>query len=320
MAALPIDLDAFNAAPLTREPFPFLMVPRFVRPDAMTAINNDFPLVSHPGSFPLPTLKYGPASRLSWRRSRAGIHPCAVEQKLGVSLKGRPTMVTARGQSAARDGQIHTDSRTKLITVLIYMNNAWEAKTGRLRLLRGPDNLDDVIAEVPPDEGTLLVFKNEPNAWHGFHAFEGPRRVIQLNWVTDMGVVKREQTRHRVSAFLQAVEACKAVRHGQPCKAMSAASLGECQTTGESKLPVIGSNNRASWIADAMAAGCFFHIAGIQRHLAEAAGNIEHIAKRLGQAGQLCPQGPRQRQPLVQCRRGNATCPAPDRDDADNKA
>jgi SM-20-related protein len=83
------------------------------------------------------------------------------------------------------------------------MNNAWEAKTGRLRLLRGPENLEDVIAEVPPDEGTLLVFKNEPNAWHGFRAFEGPRRVIQLNWVTDMGVVKREQTRHRVSAFFK---------------------------------------------------------------------------------------------------------------------
>ena len=38
-------------------------------------------------------------------------------------------MVTARGQSAARDGQIHTDSRTKLITVLIYMNNSWESQS-----------------------------------------------------------------------------------------------------------------------------------------------------------------------------------------------
>jgi Rps23 Pro-64 3,4-dihydroxylase Tpa1-like proline 4-hydroxylase len=112
-------------------------------------------------------------------------------------------MVTARGVSAARDGQIHTDSRTKLITVLIYMNNAWEAKTGRLRLLRGPADLEDVIAEVPPDEGTLLIFKNEPNAWHGFHPFEGPRRVIQLNWVTDQGVVWREQSRHKVSAFFK---------------------------------------------------------------------------------------------------------------------
>src|ERR1700748_58520 len=129
----------------------------------------------------------------------------AVEEKFALSLQGRPTMVTARGVSAARDGQIHTDSRTKLITVLIYMNNAWEAKTGRLRLLRGPDNLEDVIAEVPPDEGTLLIFKNEPNAWHGFHAFEGPRRVIQLNWVTDQGVVWREQNRHKVSAFFKRI-------------------------------------------------------------------------------------------------------------------
>jgi len=126
-----------------------------------------------------------------------------VEEKFGLSLEGKPTMVTARGVSAAKDGQIHTDSRTKIITVLIYMNNAWEAKTGRLRLLRGPDDLEDMIAEVPPEEGTLLIFRNQPNAWHGFHAFEGPRRVIQLNWVTGMDVVKREQTRHRISAFFK---------------------------------------------------------------------------------------------------------------------
>src|ERR1700759_5780465 len=203
MSALPIDIEAFEAAPLAREPFAYAMVPRFVKPEAMLAINADYPLVSHPGSFPLPTLKYGPAFAHFIAAIQGADFTRAVEQKLGVDLTGRPTMVTARGVSAARDGQIHTDSRTKLITVLIYMNNAWEAKTGRLRLVRSPDNLEDVIAEVPPDEGTLLIFKNEPNAWHGFHAFEGPRRVIQLNWVTDMGVVRREQTRHRVSAFFK---------------------------------------------------------------------------------------------------------------------
>jgi SM-20-related protein len=203
MTVLPIDLDAFNAAALEHEPFAYAMVPRFVKPDAMTAINADYPLVTHPGSFPLPTLEYGPAFAAFMTAIQGPEFTAAVERKLGISLAGRPTMVTARGVSAARDGQIHTDSRTKLITVLIYMNNAWESKTGRLRLLRGPDDLEDVVAEVPPDEGTLLIFKNEPHAWHGFHAFEGPRRVIQLNWVTDMGVVKREQFRHRVSAFFK---------------------------------------------------------------------------------------------------------------------
>jgi hypothetical protein len=202
-AALPIDLGAFEAAALATDPFPYAMVPHFVRPEAMTAINADYPLVTHPGSFPLPTLKYGPAFAALIAAIEGPDFARAVERKFGLDLGGRPTMVTARGVSAARDGQIHTDSRTKLVTVLIYMNNAWESPTGRLRLLRGPADLDDVIAEVPPEEGTLLIFKNEPNAWHGFHPFEGPRRVIQLNWVTDRGVVRREQFRHKVSAFFK---------------------------------------------------------------------------------------------------------------------
>src|ERR1700744_2578457 len=203
MSALPIDLEAFEAAPVTREPFPFAMVPRFVKEAAMGPINSDYPLVAHPGSFPLPTLKYGPAFAAFMAAIQGPEFTRAVERKLGLSLKGRPTMVTVRGVSAARDGQIHTDSRTKLITVLIYMNNAWEAKTGRLRLLRGPDNLEDVIAEVPPDEGTMLIFKNEPNAWHAFPLLEGPRGVIQLNGVRDRGVVGRKQPRHKVSAFFK---------------------------------------------------------------------------------------------------------------------
>ena len=203
MTALPIDLDAFNAAPLAREPFTWAMVPRFVKPQALAAINADYPQVEHAGSFPLPTLEYGPAFGALIEAIQGPQFTAAVERKLGVDLAGRPTMVTARGQSSARDGQIHTDSVSKLITVLIYMNGKWESPMGRLRLLRGPDDLNDVIAEVPPDEGTLLVFINQPNAWHGFEAFEGPRRVIQLNWVTNARVVWWEQTRHKVSAFFK---------------------------------------------------------------------------------------------------------------------
>ena len=79
------------------------------------------------------------------------------------------------------------------------MESAWWAAC----LRRSPDNLDDVIAEAPPDEGTLLIFPNQPNAWHGLQGLEGPRKVIQLNWVTDAGVAWREQTRHKVSAFFK---------------------------------------------------------------------------------------------------------------------
>ena len=98
-------------------------------------------------------------------------------------------MITVRGQARAADGRIHADSRTKLITVLIYMNESWEAEGGRLRLLRSPDGLDDAVAEVPPAAGTLLAFLNTPHSWHGHSPVSGPRRVIQLNWVTSDAVV-----------------------------------------------------------------------------------------------------------------------------------
>ena len=45
MSALPIDLAAFEAAPVAREPFPFAMVPHFVRSEAMAAINADYTLI-----------------------------------------------------------------------------------------------------------------------------------------------------------------------------------------------------------------------------------------------------------------------------------
>ncbi|HVV64385.1 MAG TPA: 2OG-Fe(II) oxygenase [Rhizomicrobium sp.] len=199
----PIDIEAVRRATLVEKPFPYIMAPGFVREEAIAAIERDFPLVTHPGSFPLPTLRYGPAFRVFMDAIRGAEFTTAVAEKFDIDLSTRPTMVTVRGWSSARDGQIHTDSVTKLITVLIYMNGKWESPKGRLRLLRSPDDLNDVVAEVPPDEGTLLVFKNQSNAWHGFEPFEGPRKVIQLNWVTNGRVVWWEQTRHKISAFFK---------------------------------------------------------------------------------------------------------------------
>jgi hypothetical protein len=34
---------------------------------------------------------------------------------------------------------------------------------------------------VPSSQGTLLVFLNGKDAWHGFTRYEGPRRAIQVN-------------------------------------------------------------------------------------------------------------------------------------------
>ncbi|MBB6249742.1 2OG-Fe(II) oxygenase family protein [Nitrospirillum iridis] len=195
-----IDLDAFRAKPLSFDPFAHVIIPGFVRAEARAAIHRDFPEIELPGSFPARELSYGPAFAALLEEIQGPAMTAAFEEKFGVDLSDHPTMVTVRGRAKAQDGQIHVDSKTKIITVLIYMNPAWESAEGRLRLLRGPDSLDDAVAEVPPEEGTLLAFLNGPTAWHGHTSFVGQRRAIQLNWVRDEGVVKREQFRHALSA------------------------------------------------------------------------------------------------------------------------
>jgi len=198
-----IDLEALRSAALTATPFPFLVVPGFVRATAHEAVRADFPEIGHPGSFPLATLRYGPAFAKMMAEIQGAEMTSAVAEKFGMALARFPTMVTVRGMSREADGRIHTDSRSKILTALIYMNDAWESGKGRLRLLRSPERLDDFILEVPPERGTLLIFRNGPGAWHGFESFSGPRRVIQLNWVSDAWVVRREVARHRLSAFFK---------------------------------------------------------------------------------------------------------------------
>jgi SM-20-related protein len=198
-----LDLERFRNTPLTREPFEFLIVPEFVKADARLAIEKDYPEVEGPGSFPLREVTYGPAFAKLVEEMRSDEFRKAFEEKFNVDLTNRPDMMTVRGRCSEKDGKIHTDSETKIITILIYMNSAWESSGGQLRLLRSGNNVDDVILEVPPTEGTLLAFRRSNNSWHGHKPFSGPRRVIQFNWVTSEAVVHREQNRHRLSAWMK---------------------------------------------------------------------------------------------------------------------
>lgn len=195
-----IDLDAFERTRLEADPFPYLIVPGFVPAAVRAALSADYPKIERPGSFPVADVTYGPAFAEFLVEIQGPEMRDAFARKFSVDLAGRPTMVTVRGQAQAKDGRIHTDTASKIITVLIYMNEAWEAPGGRLRLLRSNTDLDDMAAEVPPIAGTLLAFRVTPHSWHGHHPTSGPRRVVQLNWVESDTVVRRERFRHGLSA------------------------------------------------------------------------------------------------------------------------
>jgi hypothetical protein len=198
-----LSCDALDQVPLEHDPFDFVIVPDFISREALAKICADFPEVPGTGSYPPSELKIvghfaGLLDELNGESFRK-----SVEAKFSVDLGAAPTMMTVRGHIGKRDGSIHTDSSTKIITVLLYFNDSWAVDGGRLRLLRSGTDLEDYAVEVPPVGGTLLVFRRADNSWHGHKLHEGPRRAIQFNWVTSQEVVDREQARHRFSTRLK---------------------------------------------------------------------------------------------------------------------
>lgn len=206
-----IDLEAFGRAPLAREPFLYTVVPNLVEAGNASQILRDFPPIDYPGLLPVQATNYGPLFGALIEELQSDAVARAFSEKFDLDLVGRATMTTVRGRCQESDGRIHTDSEAKLVTALLYFNDRWEASGGRLRLLRGPDNLDDVIAEVPPDSGTLVAFRRSDRSFHGHEPFTGIRRYVMINWMASTFAARRELLRHQISA-----QAKRLFSHGAP--------------------------------------------------------------------------------------------------------
>lgn len=200
-------LDKLMQAKLETNPFLYTIVPGFLGPETVARVNATYPPITSGGSFPIESLNTGMAIKEVIDELDGPEFQKAIEEKFGVDLTGRPKMYSLRGYTRARDGKIHTDSKDKIITVLLYLNENWTHPGGRLRLLKNGTNVDDYLAEVPPDNGTLLVFKRSENSWHGHHPFDGPRRSLQMNWMTSEGSKGFHKLRHTLSAGLKKLTA-----------------------------------------------------------------------------------------------------------------
>ncbi|HXT79994.1 MAG TPA: 2OG-Fe(II) oxygenase, partial [Acetobacteraceae bacterium] len=200
-----LDYAKLHATPVATDPFPHVVVPAFVPPGQLPAVLADLPPLGRRGSYPVDAVRLGPNAQALMAEMEGPRLRTAIAQVFGIDLTDAPTMVTLRGWTSERDGRIHCDSTAKRVTILLYLNReteAWARQEGCLRLLRGPRDLDDFAVEVPPANGTLLVFPNGPNAWHGHRQFVGQRYSVQLNYMTTDEKARSELRRHRWSAFV----------------------------------------------------------------------------------------------------------------------
>jgi SM-20-related protein len=176
------DFAALDATPLARDPFDFLIVPGFLRAEALEALNRDFPPIEGPSNYPPERLTYCPAFAALVDALRGRRFAAHLESKFDLDLSGCATTIGIRRFCEATDGNIHTDHKSKLLTILLYFNRDWPHAGGRLRMVRSASDLEDYAAEVVPAGGTLLAFRRTDNSYHGHKPFVGERRILQLSY------------------------------------------------------------------------------------------------------------------------------------------
>src|SRR5262245_40530145 len=110
-----LNLKKLCVARLETTPFTYVIVPGFLNPDSLRAVNATFPAITKGGSFPLESVDVEASIKDVINELDGPEFEAAVSEKFGVALSGRPKMYSLRGYVRSKDGQIHTDSRDKLI-------------------------------------------------------------------------------------------------------------------------------------------------------------------------------------------------------------
>ncbi|HEX7349347.1 MAG TPA: 2OG-Fe(II) oxygenase [Rhodanobacteraceae bacterium] len=193
---------------LQHEPFPFLIAHGQLPEAARADLERDFPQYSTAGFFPYDPKECGESIRALVAAVTAPEFASAVGAKLGIDNLGQyPTLVSLCRNMNLRHGTIHTDSKSKIATVLIYLNSSWhDTSDGCLRFLSKIDDIDATIApEIKPLYGEFVIFKRTDNSFHGHLPYEGERRVIQIAWLTSEEEKLRKTQRGVATRFFKKI-------------------------------------------------------------------------------------------------------------------
>ena len=198
-----LNFELIKKAEINSEFYPFFTVQDvFLNKQDHKKIAADFPNLNKGGSFPSSSVSYGESIQSLLDCLEGDQMRNILENKFGIDLKDKPVVSTFRGYSRIKDGKIHSDSKTKIITVLLYLNEKWDESNGLLRMLKENNNIDNYITEIPASMGSMVAFKVTNDCWHGFIPYEGKRCSIQLNYLYKEAL-SQHKIRHKLSSFFK---------------------------------------------------------------------------------------------------------------------
>lgn len=201
-----INLSAVRDAQPSRDPYNFLLASKFLKEDAVDDLRRDFPEINKPGYLTVDEVKlHGRFKQLIDELEGPELTE-ELSRKFGQDLHAYPRLTTIMKRSQPKYGSIHTDGPSKVMTMLVYMNDDWGSDDGgRLRVLYDGKNYEPYAVEVPPVMGTVFGFLRSDNSWHGHRPFSGERKVVQIAWVTNADELERKKKRNSTAQFFKSI-------------------------------------------------------------------------------------------------------------------
>ena len=203
----PERLSAADAC-TAREPFSYLIATGTVDVAARSALRDGFPVSKQAGFIPHEPAACGVELNRLIAEITTPAFADALGERLGVPyMSDYPVLVSICSRLNKRHGTIHTDSRSKIASALLYLNDDWmPGSAGSLRLLANDRDIDSLLtSEIPPLYGTLVAFRRSANSFHGHLPFEGERRVIQFAWLADRGALERKTRRGHMQRLFKRI-------------------------------------------------------------------------------------------------------------------
>ncbi|HVY89744.1 MAG TPA: 2OG-Fe(II) oxygenase [Hyphomonadaceae bacterium] len=193
-----------RAAPID-DPYRHVVADGVLSPLTAAAIRADFPETSSAGFLAADDLPRRGAYDDLLHDLESEDLARLLTRKLGLELENRPRLITVRRWSRAKDGRIHTDSESKIATMLVYLNETWGAQGGAIRVLRSGKDFGDYVREVPPVEGNVFAFRRSDASWHGHLPFKGERLVVQLTYLVSAEAAGRKRRNAGVQGMLKRI-------------------------------------------------------------------------------------------------------------------
>ncbi|GGC83933.1 2OG-Fe(II) oxygenase [Chelatococcus reniformis] len=206
MALTLINPAAIRTAAQSNEPYDYFLGENLLKSEAIDDLRRDFPNIDKPGYLTVDEVQLKGTFKTLIDELESDELTRVISEKWGQDLTTFPRLTTIMKKSQPKYGAIHTDGPSKVMTMLVYMNDAWNAGDGgRLRVLYDGQNFEPYKVEVPPVMGTVFGFLRADNSWHGHRPFVGERRVVQIAWIRDADELERKKRRNSFAQRLKGI-------------------------------------------------------------------------------------------------------------------